>query len=66
MWHVWVPFSMNFVDWLVGLLVGCVELHFCVCEKLLLSGDVGYMVVQLVEALRYKPEDRGINSRWCH
>jgi hypothetical protein len=20
----------------------------------------------LVEALRYKPEDRGIYSRWCH
>jgi hypothetical protein len=23
-------------------------------------------VAQLVEALRYKPEDRGIDSRWCH
>jgi hypothetical protein len=21
--------------------------------------------VQLVEALRYKPEDRGFDSRWC-
>jgi hypothetical protein len=20
----------------------------------------------VVEALRYKPEDRGIDSRWCH
>ena len=26
----------------------------------------GHTVVQLVEALRYKPEDRGFNSRWCH
>ena len=26
----------------------------------------GYAVVQLVEALRYKPEGRGFDSRWCH
>jgi hypothetical protein len=25
-----------------------------------------YAVVQLVEALRFKPEDRGFDSRWCH
>ena len=25
-----------------------------------------YAVAQLVEALRYKPEGRGFNSRWCH
>jgi len=24
------------------------------------------MVVQLVEALRYKPEDSGFNSQWYH
>jgi len=24
------------------------------------------LVVQLVEALRYKPEGRGFDSRWCH
>jgi len=23
-------------------------------------------VTQLVEALRYKPEGRGFDSRWCH
>ena len=27
---------------------------------------VGYAVAQLVEALRYKPEGRGFDSRWCH
>jgi hypothetical protein len=27
---------------------------------------VGHAVVQLVEALRYKPEGRGFDSRWCH
>ena len=24
------------------------------------------LVAQLVEALRYKPEGRGFDSRWCH
>jgi hypothetical protein len=27
---------------------------------------VGYAVTQLVEVLRYKPESRGIDSRWCY
>ena len=26
----------------------------------------GHAVEQLVEALRYKPEGRGFDSRWCH
>jgi len=26
----------------------------------------GHAVAQLVEALRYKPESRGFDSRWCH
>jgi len=25
-----------------------------------------HAVAQLAEALRYKPEGRGFNSRWCH
>jgi hypothetical protein len=24
------------------------------------------VVAQLVQVLRYKPEDRGFDSRWCH
>jgi hypothetical protein len=28
--------------------------------------DGGHAVVQLVEALLYKPEGRRFNSRWCH
>jgi hypothetical protein len=24
------------------------------------------LVAQLVDALRYKPEGRGFDSRWCH
>jgi hypothetical protein len=27
---------------------------------------MGYAVAQLVEALRYKPEGRGFDSRCCH
>jgi len=28
--------------------------------------SVGHAVAQLVEALRYKSEGRGFDSRWCH
>ena len=28
--------------------------------------EEGHAVAQLVEALRYKSEDRGFDSRWCH
>jgi hypothetical protein len=28
--------------------------------------NMRYALVQLVEALRYKPEGRGLDSRWCH
>jgi len=27
---------------------------------------MGHAVAQLVEALRYKPEGREFDSRWCH
>jgi len=30
------------------------------------AGVVGHTVAQLVEALRYKPEGRWFDSRWCH
>ena len=30
------------------------------------SAGRGYAVKQLVEALRYKPEGRGFDSRWGH
>jgi hypothetical protein len=33
---------------------------------LFFSPKVGHAVVQLVETLRYKSEDRGFDSRWCH
>jgi hypothetical protein len=41
------------------------------CDLLVLlcdesTEDVGFAVAQLVEALRYKPEDRGFDSGCCH
>jgi hypothetical protein len=39
-------------------------------QKILEMGSVsikrGHAVAQLVEALRYKPEGRRFDSRWCH
>jgi hypothetical protein len=32
----------------------------------LVSRNYFNSVAQLVEALRYKPEGRGFDSRWCH
>jgi len=31
-----------------------------------LQNITGHAVAQLVEALHYKPEGRGFDSRWCH
>jgi hypothetical protein len=31
-----------------------------------IGGGGVHAMVQLVEALRYKPEGRGFDSRWCH
>ena len=32
----------------------------------LLNINKRHAVVELVEALRYKPKSRGFDSRWCH
>jgi hypothetical protein len=34
--------------------------------KIVITLLVGYTVAQLVEALRYKPEGCGLDSRWSH
>jgi hypothetical protein len=35
--------------------------------RVTLSGNIwGYAVSQLVEAMRYRSEGRGFDSRWCH
>jgi hypothetical protein len=52
-----------------------ISLHACLrslfCNKptiqgYILESELKYAVAQLVEALRYKPEGRGFDSRWCH
>jgi len=35
-------------------------------ELLFYTSMQGHAVAQLVEALRYKPEGRGFDSRWCY
>jgi hypothetical protein len=30
------------------------------------NAEKALTVAQLVEALHYKPEGRGLDSRWCH
>ena len=44
----------------------------CVCARAgkvqriySVTGIQGHAMAELVEALRYKPEGRGIDSRWC-
>ena len=45
----------------------CKNLHTCVKKIMLFfSFIVDHAVAQLVEAVRYKPEGRGFDSRWCH
>ena len=43
-------------------------LHLVVSRKFsfLAMSQVGHAVVQLVEALPYKPEGRRFDFRWCH
>jgi hypothetical protein len=38
----------------------------CIVEFLPVHLGLGHAVAQLVEAPRYKPEGRGIDSRWCN
>jgi hypothetical protein len=38
----------------------------CVINEVYLYLVVVFIVLRLVEALRYKSEGRGFDSRWCH
>jgi hypothetical protein len=39
---------------------------YCACIYRVILILWGHAVAQLVEALRYKPEGRGFDFRWCH
>jgi hypothetical protein len=45
----------------LGLINSCVAKFY---RNLLIKW--GHAVAHLVEAVRYKPEGRGFDSRWCH
>jgi hypothetical protein len=56
-----------------GTIVGQKSLKLLAVFNLSLSNILQHLflwgmllVAQLVEALRYKPEGRGIDFRWCH
>jgi hypothetical protein len=51
------PFGQVFVD--------CVERCYMEKYSFLALHNRGYAVAQLVESLRFKPEGRGFDSRWC-
>ena len=38
----------------------------CVCVCMYVCIYIYIYMAQLVEALRYKPEGRGFDFRWCH
>jgi len=42
------------------------EFHLFLAELHDQLATLGHAVAQLVEALLYKPEGRGFDSRWCH
>jgi hypothetical protein len=46
----------------------CVAVFLCSIVRLINKCYLckWHAVAQLVEALRYKPEGRGFDSRWCH
>jgi hypothetical protein len=57
-----------FLVYIVLLLCSQIVLYVMLFHMLnvLCTFALGHAVVQLVEALRYKPEGGGFDSRWCH
>jgi len=61
------PFSFRCIYFFVSLLIFI--LIFCYTRNMVCinTGPLWvYSVAQLVQALRYKPEGRGFDYRWCH
>jgi uncharacterized membrane protein len=61
--------SNKFIIWGGGMNVKILELFSDSTVIAVLSYVyilLGHAVAQLVEALLYKPEGRGFDSRWCH
>jgi NADH:ubiquinone oxidoreductase subunit 5 (subunit L)/multisubunit Na+/H+ antiporter MnhA subunit len=55
--------DLNIVRFIFLVLMFDVSIIFLIISPNVIRGHV---VVQLVEALRYKSEGRGFDSRWCH
>jgi hypothetical protein len=81
LWHAkrfpWQAVTIYFLFILSDQRLNIVK-NICICTHvpdsvqtmyelpMLPSNTGGYAVAQLVEALCYKPEGRGFDSRWCH
>jgi hypothetical protein len=50
----------------LGFPIGVAEISLLFDLSIREEWEGGYAVAQLFEALRYKPEGRGFDSRWCH
>jgi len=57
LWCISAPLRFNHAKIVSGAF-----LHFVIISV----GSRGHAVAHLVETLRYKPEGRGFDSRWCH
>ena len=52
--------------WNFSLTYSFLSVLFCYNLPSPFSFTEGHAVAQLIEALRYKPEGRRFDSRWCH
>ena len=62
--------SLLWSDYSIAFFRNITQLHkdllYYMDIKEMVLGGVGYTVAHLIEALGYKPEGRGFDSRWCH
>jgi hypothetical protein len=65
LWAV-AKYSLDFLIKLAVKLVLFDELVPALFKLFATELDWKHVVTQQVEALRYKPEGRGMDSRWCH
>jgi len=50
----------------VPRIIICMHQHMYKVQLKLYMNELWHAVAHLVEKLRYKPEGRGLDSRWCH
>ena len=75
LWPVWLGKEQRlrvFGTWMLRAICGPGRGEFrrgwqnCLFRSIIICMGVQYREAQLVEALRYEPEGRGFDFRWCH